>query len=53
MAKAEAESVKQVAKHGAFNSMRPPKPRSVVIDGLVFIGGVGALLWVLCNMAPT
>lgn len=53
MAKKEAASANQVAKYDAFNALRPPKPRSVVIDGLVFIGGVGALLWVLCNMAPT
>jgi hypothetical protein len=53
MAKKEVESAKQEAKHGAFSVLRPPKPRSVVIDGLVFISGVGALLWVLSNMAPT
>lgn len=52
MAKQEAESAKQEAKRDAFNNLRPPKPRSVVIDGLVFLSGVGALLWVLGNMAP-
>lgn len=52
MAKNEAASANQTGKHGAFNAVRPPKPRSVVIDGLVFVGGFGALLWVLCNMAP-
>ncbi|PIB96355.1 hypothetical protein [Caulobacter sp. X] len=52
MAKTEAESAKQGAKVVAFSALRPPKPRSVVIDGLVFVSGVGALLWVLCNMAP-
>jgi hypothetical protein len=53
MAKKEAESAKQEAKHGAFNVLRGPKPRSVVIDGLVFVSGVGALVWVLSAMAPT
>jgi len=52
MANKEAASANQQAKHGAFNALRPPKPRSVVIDGLVFISGVGALLWVLSAMAP-
>lgn len=52
MAKQEAESAKQEAKHETFNRLRPPKPRSVVIDGLVFVGGVGALIWVLGGMAP-
>lgn len=52
MAKKEAESAKQEAKHYTFNGLRAAKPRSVVIDGLVFISGVGALLWVLSNMAP-
>jgi hypothetical protein len=52
MAKNEAASANQEAKYHAFNALRPPKPRSVVIDGLVFIGGFGALLWVLCAMAP-
>lgn len=53
MAKNEAASANQVAKHGAFNALRPPKPRSAVIDGLVFVGGFGALLWVLCSMSPS
>ncbi|ADG09607.1 hypothetical protein [Caulobacter segnis] len=52
MAKKEAASANQEAKHYAFNALRPPKPRSVVIDGLVFVSGVGALVWVLCGMAP-
>ncbi|PHY21727.1 hypothetical protein [Caulobacter sp. BP25] len=52
MAKKEAASANQGASYHAFNALRPPKPRSVVIDGLVFISGVGALVWVLCSMAP-
>lgn len=52
MAKKDAESGKQEAKHEAFDALRAPKPRSIVIDGLVFIGGVGSLIWVLQNMTP-
>jgi hypothetical protein len=46
------DSAKQDAKREAFRALNTSKPRSVVIDGLVFIGGVGSLLWVLRNMAP-
>ncbi|PHY21728.1 hypothetical protein [Caulobacter sp. BP25] len=46
------DSSKQDAKREAFRALNTSKPRSVVIDGLVFIGGVGSLLWVLRNMAP-
>lgn len=53
MAKKEAASANQDAKYAAFNALHPPKPRSAVIDGLVFVGGFGALIWVLCSMAPT
>ncbi|WP_297508877.1 hypothetical protein [uncultured Caulobacter sp.] len=53
MAKKEAAaSAKQEAKHDAFNALKAGKPRSIVIDGLVFCGGVGSLLWVLHNMTP-
>lgn len=52
MAKKAAASGKQEAKHDAFDALRAPKARSIVIDGLVFIGGVGSLIWVLQNMAP-
>jgi hypothetical protein len=45
-------SAKQDAKREAFRALNTGKPRSVVIDGLVFIGGVGSLLWVLRNMTP-
>ena len=45
-------SAKQDAKREAFRALNTAKPRSVVIDGLVFIGGVGSLLWVLRNMTP-
>lgn len=48
----KAASGKQEAKQDAFDALRGPKPRSIVIDGLVFIGGVGSLIWVLQNMAP-
>jgi len=51
--KADTESDKQGAKHEAFDALKGPKPRSIVIDGLVFVGGVGSLIWVLQNMAPT
>jgi len=50
---AKTDNAKQSAKREAFDSLRGPKPRSVVIDGLVFIGGVGSLIWVLHAMAPT
>ncbi|WP_184724278.1 hypothetical protein [Caulobacter sp.] len=52
MAKAAA-SGKQGAKQDAFDALKAPKPRSIVIDGLVFLGGVGSLIWVLHAMAPT
>jgi hypothetical protein len=45
-------SAKQDAKREAFRALNTGKPRSVIIDGLVFIGGVGSLLWVLRNMTP-
>ena len=53
MAKKAAESGKQEAKQQAFDALKAGKPRSIVIDGLVFIGGVGSLIWVLQNMAPS
>lgn len=53
MAKKAAESGKQEAKHEAFDALRAPKPRSIVIDMLVFIGGVGSLIYVLNTMAPS
>jgi hypothetical protein len=46
------DTAKQDAKRDAFRALNTGKPRSVIIDGLVFIGGVGSLLWVLRNMAP-
>jgi hypothetical protein len=52
VAKKAAESGKQEAKQQAFDALKSGKPRSIVIDGLVFIGGVGSLIWVLQNMAP-
>lgn len=52
MAKKEPESAKQEAKHDAFDALKEGKPRSIVIDGLVFIGGIGSLIWVLNNMVP-
>lgn len=52
MAKPEAQSAKQEAKQEAFDALKPGKPRSIVIDGLVFIGGVGSLIYVLHTMAP-
>lgn len=51
--KAAAESGKQEAKHDAFDALRAPKPRSIVIDMMVFCGGIGSLIWVLNNMAPS
>ncbi|MCY1648587.1 hypothetical protein OVA11_16390 [Caulobacter sp. SL161] len=53
MAKKAAESGKQEAKHEAFDALRAPKPRSIVIDMLVFIGGIGSLLYVLNTMSPS
>jgi len=52
VAKKDAESSKQEAKQQAFDALKAPKPRSIVIDVLVFVGGVGSLIWVLQNMAP-
>ncbi|MDR6627953.1 hypothetical protein [Caulobacter segnis] len=46
------DSAKQDAKREAFKALNAGKPRSVIIDGLVFLGGVGSLLWVLRNMTP-
>lgn len=48
-----AESGKQEAKHEAFDALRAPKPRSIIIDMMVFCGGIGSLIWVLNNMMPT
>jgi hypothetical protein len=53
MAKKAAESGKQEAKHDAFDALKTPKPRSIVIDMLVFVGGVGSLIYVLNTMAPS
>ena len=50
--KAEAESGKQEAKQQAFDALKAGKPRSIVIDSLVFCGGIGSLIWVLNNMVP-
>jgi hypothetical protein len=53
MANKEAGSAKQEAKQEAFDALKAGKPRSIVIDGLVFIGGVGSLIYVLHTMAPS
>ncbi len=53
MAKKEASSAKQEAKQDAFDALKGGKPRSVIIDMMVFCGGVGSLVWVLHTMAPT
>lgn len=53
MAKKAAESGKQEAKQDAFDALKGPKPRSIVIDMMVFCGGIGSLVWVLHAMAPT
>lgn len=52
MAKKAAESGKQEAKHDAFDALKAPKPRSIVIDMLVFMGGIGSLIYVLNTMTP-
>ncbi len=52
MAKKEADSGKQEAKQQAFDALKRGKPRSVIIDMMVFCGGIGSLVWVLRNMAP-
>ncbi|PIB96357.1 hypothetical protein [Caulobacter sp. X] len=46
------DTAKQDAKRDAFRALNTGKPRSVIIDGLVFIGGIGSLLWVLRHMTP-
>jgi hypothetical protein len=53
MAKKAAESGKQEAKQEAFDALKAPKPRSIVIDMLVFVGGIGSLIYVLNTMAPS
>lgn len=53
MAKKAAGSEKQEAKIDAFDALKGPKPRSIVIDMMVFCGGIGSLVWVLHAMAPT
>jgi len=53
MAKKEADNSKQDAKQQAFDALKAPKPRSVIIDMMVFCGGIGSLVWVLHAMAPT
>jgi hypothetical protein len=53
VAKKEAESGKQEAKQQAFDALKGGKPRSIVIDTMVFCGGIGSLVWVLHAMAPT
>lgn len=53
MAKKAAASDKQEAKQDAFDALKGPKPRSIIIDMMVFCGGIGSLVWVLRNMAPT
>jgi hypothetical protein len=53
MAKKEAGSAKQDAKREAFDALRTGKPRSIVIDMMVFCGGVGSLIYVLHTMAPS
>ncbi len=52
MAKKAAGSGKQEAKHDAFDALKAPKPRSIVIDMLVFVGGIGSLIYVLNTMTP-
>ncbi len=53
MAKKEAGNAKQGAKKEAFDALKAPKPRSIIIDMMVFCGGIGSLVWVLREMAPT
>lgn len=53
MAKKEAASGKQDAKQEAFDALKGAKPRSIIIDMMVFCGGIGSLIWVLREMAPT
>lgn len=48
----KAESGKQEAKQDAFDALKGAKPRSIIIDMMVFCGGIGSLVWVLRNMAP-
>jgi hypothetical protein len=50
--KAAAANGKQEAKQDAFDALRTPKPRSVIIDMMVFCGGIGSLVWVLNTIVP-
>lgn len=50
MAKKAAGSEKQVAKLDAFDALKV-KQRSIIIDMIVFCGGIGSLVWVLREMA--
>jgi hypothetical protein len=52
MAKKAAANEKQEAKQDAFDALKGPKPRSIIIDMMVFCGGIGSLVWVLQNMNP-
>jgi hypothetical protein len=52
MSKKAKGSEKLEAKNEAFDALRAPKPRSAIIDFMVFIGGVGSLVWVFTTIAP-
>jgi len=48
----KAASAKQGAKLDAFDQLKA-KQRSIIIDMMVFCGGIGSLVWVLREMAST
>ncbi|MET3665052.1 hypothetical protein [Caulobacter sp. 1776] len=49
----KAASEKQEAKQDAFDALKGPKQRSIIIDMMVFCGGIGSLVWVLREMAAS
>lgn len=52
MSKKAAGNDKLDAKQEAFDALKQPKPRSVIIDFMVFVGGVGSLIYVFNTIAP-
>lgn len=52
MSKKAAGNDKQEAKQEAFDALKEGKPRSAIIDFMVFCGGVGSLIYVFNTIAP-
>ncbi len=52
MSKKAEGNDKLAAKQEAFDSLKQGKPRSVIIDFMVFVGGVGSLIYVFNTITP-